>query len=867
MFDISDEPSALWRPVDGAVPGDANGWHFSSTGVVSHPGQTAKDPLSQTRRTKWVSQGKKNIVAGIVSTHTICWRGTQPRSGGFCLRALFGLGANPIGGRAFCGLSARPTDICAVNPRHEPNTIGFGFDESEPVGYWYFITRGSGSTSSKTRLDGSSGTQRARRNTQSLYEATIYAPPNSKFIYARLVDKASGRLLFNETIDTNLPDPGLFLYVHAQCGTGFQASPASFELASLALDNTIQGFYSVRHFGAAGDGKADDTDAIQAAIDVASCDFVGKRQERGRSGSSVYLPPGRYRITRPLLLNRALTVFGAGDSADASVIIADPDLDVVRYPTENKGPLIVDGEEICAAIALLGDTTGPAAGASSADYCTIRDVLISGAYETIKNPNADGIYVGCYGARLNRVWIDGFPRKGIYVKAVDDLPKFSVNCDGFLFEDCKSTGNGTHGYHILGDKANAGALIRCNATSNGDCGFLDESTLGISFFQCLSESNARFNYRSERTVGASTYVGCYGEANTPSKFIGPSIVVVGVMIEDITSDSRARFISTHGSTKPFHVINNYGALDGWYAGRNYLVGEVTRPTAPNGCKYECVHEGRSDLDYEPVWSTTLGDLTPDGGVQWKCVSTNFKEAEPSSVGVGGWPGSSFRGVFGWGRGVDPKSWLELTPVKDGRWQLAWWNNPPHTACSYVDDGTYPRHGAQCFPEIWVGDGLQERRIAVAHNGPKRLAGSVGFYSVGDLILNPGPTGPWAWRVGTRGGIPYAFGKASKWTPEAAYHAGSVITPSKPNGYVYRATLTAQVDAKEPEKWLTTSGATVPDGDQLWECWGVDHDFLEPLPQQAAGQPDSTATNIAELVADFNTLLTKLRAANVIAPSP
>jgi hypothetical protein len=54
---------------------------------------------------------------------------------------------------------------------------------------------------------------------------------------------------------------------------------------------------------AVGDGKADDTAAIQAAIDTAA---------KSRAGSIVWLPAGRYRITRTLLVPPAVRLYGAG---------------------------------------------------------------------------------------------------------------------------------------------------------------------------------------------------------------------------------------------------------------------------------------------------------------------------------------------------------------------------------------------------------------------------------------------------------------------------------------------------------------------------------------------------------------------------
>ncbi len=58
-----------------------------------------------------------------------------------------------------------------------------------------------------------------------------------------------------------------------------------------------EGSYNVKDFGAVGDGKADDTAAIQAALDKAKA---------GPRGSSVIMPAGEYRVTRPLTIENCL---------------------------------------------------------------------------------------------------------------------------------------------------------------------------------------------------------------------------------------------------------------------------------------------------------------------------------------------------------------------------------------------------------------------------------------------------------------------------------------------------------------------------------------------------------------------------------
>ena len=62
-----------------------------------------------------------------------------------------------------------------------------------------------------------------------------------------------------------------------------------------------------------GDGRADDTAAIQQAIDAVAAD----RQRGG--GGVVFLPSGRYRITRTVFQRSGVRIFGVrGDPPRAS---------------------------------------------------------------------------------------------------------------------------------------------------------------------------------------------------------------------------------------------------------------------------------------------------------------------------------------------------------------------------------------------------------------------------------------------------------------------------------------------------------------------------------------------------------------------
>src|SRR5690554_2621781 len=63
-----------------------------------------------------------------------------------------------------------------------------------------------------------------------------------------------------------------------------------------------------------GDGRADDSQAIQSAIDAAA--------QSGRGGV-VWLKPGRYRISRTILVRPAVRIFGVGKTRPVILLDAN----------------------------------------------------------------------------------------------------------------------------------------------------------------------------------------------------------------------------------------------------------------------------------------------------------------------------------------------------------------------------------------------------------------------------------------------------------------------------------------------------------------------------------------------------------------
>lgn len=128
----------------------------------------------------------------------------------------------------------------------------------------------------------------------------------------------------------------------------------------------------VRDHGAAGDGARDDAAAIQAALD-----------EAARDGSIVQIPPGRYRISKTLLLPSGVTVLGSGRTSS------------VISPVRGSGPTTLLGHR-------------KSSGNPTASDITVADVGLLGDAGTLRGLSLEGLSR----SSLSRVKIAGLSRPG-----------------------------------------------------------------------------------------------------------------------------------------------------------------------------------------------------------------------------------------------------------------------------------------------------------------------------------------------------------------------------------------------------------------------------------------------------------------------
>lgn len=234
-------------------------------------------------------------------------------------------------------------------------------------------------------------------------------------------------------------------------------------------------------YGAVGDGVADDTDAIEAAIRAADAE----------DGAVVYLPAGRYRTTRPLAVNpRRMSLRGEGPQVTTLL----PELPAGEYALT----LGWDGNQETSAKsgpfdALSGMAIRLPAGAGQASAIrmhnttstnnkrahsmTLRDVSLYGGEVQLEL----GDYV--YLARMDRVF---FTDPNLYAVR---LGQTSTSGENISFDACVFAGGAATMVYL----DMTGASLFFNACSFDYCRRAIWQRAGqVSFVMCHFEADGRF---------------------------------------------------------------------------------------------------------------------------------------------------------------------------------------------------------------------------------------------------------------------------------------------------------------------------------------------------------------------------------------
>lgn len=309
----------------------------------------------------------------------------------------------------------------------------------------------------------------------------------------------------------------------------------------------------VRDYGAVGDGVADDTEAIRAAIDAAADTVVwdvpnGKFYDRG---NTVFFPAGVYKLTDALEFNNwqgGVQLVGASSGAHSADPLKMDGTTLWQTNSEKSAINVINSQGLAVRHMKLW---GPEDGASHGivvDWTSNGNMLGFQMEDVIITAfGGDGVYAHTMlGSEWSRVTSTGNGRHG-----------FNINdCVSIVFNTCYAYSNGSNGWEIDGSSAcswqasygerNTGAgfhiLNGCRALSLNGCGSEQNTGNGYDFDGCQGVT------LNSCKVPGNHAIGYYVHGNS-----------YGVMLNNCLEDAGAGATYSIKTESPaIAYINNYG---------------------------------------------------------------------------------------------------------------------------------------------------------------------------------------------------------------------------------------------------------------------------------------------------------------------
>jgi len=247
--------------------------------------------------------------------------------------------------------------------------------------------------------------------------------------------------------------------------------------ASGAWVRRYSGAVSVKWFGAAGDGIADDSAAFVKAIAyLKSAATTGYGY--GYAGSArLFVPKGVYWLnTTTLDITHGMIIEGE------SVGLLGPGSSVLKWAANTTGIRLQAYDTVGAT-----DTLAATQSVSVTGDATVRNLTLYGAADAAEG-EFHGIHMRSTGA-IEDVGIFNFQGDGVHILASaggGSGSEGNANCfhlKRVFAQKCRN------GFFIDGADVNAGVVDACNAISNRMWGFWDSSFLGNSYVGCHSAAN------------------------------------------------------------------------------------------------------------------------------------------------------------------------------------------------------------------------------------------------------------------------------------------------------------------------------------------------------------------------------------------
>lgn len=295
--------------------------------------------------------------------------------------------------------------------------------------------------------------------------------------------------------------------------------------------------YSVKWFGAKGDGATDDRSALQRAI-------VAVQQLR--MGGTLWFPAGNYVISGPIFITAAVTLLGAGNrtiNGATRIVPTFMDFHAIQILNVNHG-VVIRGLDI-------GSGSGPPSGFGGAaiyifqsQRVDIDDVNIYNLWNGVLNDSSGDVYLRRVGIQPANVPFQGARfRFGVMCTGLSlSTPPTAGNpnlmqCDTVIVNNQGKHEGTVHGF-VIAHGYNSLTLLNCGAmncafgrwvTADGGaapaffvdiCGTTDHCNIGwaidegdpgnvILLNNCLCTSSFNENYFVNSTyVGDVQFTGC-----------------------------------------------------------------------------------------------------------------------------------------------------------------------------------------------------------------------------------------------------------------------------------------------------------------------------------------------------------------------
>jgi hypothetical protein len=291
--------------------------------------------------------------------------------------------------------------------------------------------------------------------------------------YSILVQDRNGITVYSSPSEAALPSSALVSFLQAGSGA-----------VTRTAQSKMREWVSVKDFGAVGDGVADDTAAIQAAIASLPVQI----------GGIVYFPSstGAYICNSTLTWdNKPVILLGAGNGVQPNAGV------IIKFSAGVTGLNVLNG------------STGY--GANSG----IENLHIVGS-DTGAGTN-DGVLIRCNGFKAVNCTVEKFGRHGWHV--LSDIsgspsPIVSVNANGVLLMQCRGRNNYGDGLHTRGENSNIMTTINFDSSGNAGWGyFFDQILGGVHLCPHESGDNALGAFRFGPNGGRDRIFGGYKEAS------------------------------------------------------------------------------------------------------------------------------------------------------------------------------------------------------------------------------------------------------------------------------------------------------------------------------------------------------------------